>query len=468
MTAADPPRAAWADLLAEGRLPRFALICLGVWLNAADSLVTDTIMPSVAADLGGYGYFSWAVAGYFLGAIVAGASAGRLSERLGLRPAMALAGLAYGLGCIASAAAPSIELFLTGRVIQGVGAGWISGFCYVAIGSLFPERHLARVFASVSGVWGIAVLLGPLVGGLFAQASAWRGCFWGFALQAAAFSTAALVLLPSSGRRDRGPGVPWPQLALIAAGVAAIAGAGLAPEPVQAGGLTILGLLALAAVVRLDARARVRLLPMRSGDLKTVCGAGYATVFTLTAAAMGFSIYAPPILQTLRGLSPLEAGYVIGGEAVGWTVTALLVARAGPVWGDRFVRIGAVVVFAGLALVAVTLRAAPLPAVILAALVLGAGFGFCWSFISRRILGALTDEDRAIGSSAVAAVRQTGAATGAAIAGVAANSLGFSHGLSVEAAQAVAVWTFVAALPVAALGLAAAWRLTGLPRGPSE
>ena len=44
----------WSDLLAEGRLPRFALICLGVWLNAADSLVTATILPSVGADLGGY------------------------------------------------------------------------------------------------------------------------------------------------------------------------------------------------------------------------------------------------------------------------------------------------------------------------------------------------------------------------------------------------------------------------------
>ena len=61
----------WADLMAEGRLPRFALICLGVWLNAADSLVTATILPSVGADLGGYAYFSWATAGFFVGAILA-------------------------------------------------------------------------------------------------------------------------------------------------------------------------------------------------------------------------------------------------------------------------------------------------------------------------------------------------------------------------------------------------------------
>src|SRR5690349_17956595 len=98
------PAAGWADLLAEGRLPRFAMVCLGIWLNAADALVTATIMPSVGADLGGYAYFSWATAGFLMGAILAGASAGRLSERFGLRWASAIGGLAFALGCVASAA----------------------------------------------------------------------------------------------------------------------------------------------------------------------------------------------------------------------------------------------------------------------------------------------------------------------------------------------------------------------------
>lgn len=79
--------AGWRDLLARDLAPRFALLCLGVWLNAADTLVTATIMPSVARDVGGYAYFGWATAAYLLGSIVAGASAGRLSMSLGLRRA---------------------------------------------------------------------------------------------------------------------------------------------------------------------------------------------------------------------------------------------------------------------------------------------------------------------------------------------------------------------------------------------
>src|SRR5579859_2806814 len=118
----------WADLLADGRLPRFALICLGVWLNAADSLVTATIMPSVGAQLGGYAYFSWATAGFLVGAILAGASAGRVSEIFGLRGATAAAGALMAAGCVMSALAPDVGTFLVGRLIQGLGSGWISGF----------------------------------------------------------------------------------------------------------------------------------------------------------------------------------------------------------------------------------------------------------------------------------------------------------------------------------------------------
>src|SRR5205814_10560503 len=115
----------WRHLLAGDTIGRLALICLGVWLNAADSLVTSTLMPSVGAQLGGYGYFSWATAGYLVGAILAGASSGRISEMFGLRQATAIAGAIMAAGCVMSALAPDIGLFLAGRLIQGLGSGWI-------------------------------------------------------------------------------------------------------------------------------------------------------------------------------------------------------------------------------------------------------------------------------------------------------------------------------------------------------
>ena len=451
----------WRDLLADGRLPRFALICLGVWLNAADSLVTSTIMPSVGAQLGGYAYFSWATAGYFVGAILAGASAGRLSEMFGLRRATTLAGLIMVAGCVLSALAPDVGVFLAGRLIQGLGSGWISGFSMVAIAFLFPERHWARVFSSVTFIWGIATILGPLFGGVVVQTGTWRDVFWLFALQTAAFSAAAPFLLSGAAKAGGGPGIPWLQLAVLGAGVAAIAVADVVKAPALSTGLVATGLAVLALVMWLDGRRPVRLLPHRAADLTTVCGAGYFAMFTLTAASMGFSIYGPPILQAVRGFTPLWAGYAIGAESMAWTVAAMAVAHSGPVWDGRWIRFGAILLLVSLALLALTMADGPLVLMLTGGALMGAAFGFSWAFMSRRLLAALSDEDRAVGSSGITAVRQTGAAAGAAISGVAANLVGFSEGLSAATARAASVWVFVAVIPLALAGLWGAFRLTG-------
>ena len=453
--------AGWADLLGAGRLPRFALICLGVWLNAADSLVTATIMPSVGADLGGYAYFSWAVAGFLLGAILAGASAGRLSEIFGLRTATTIAGLALAIGCALSAMAPDIGVFLVGRLLQGIGSGWIAGFAMVAIALLFPERHLARVFASVSGVWGIATVLGPLMGGLFAQAGDWRAVFWLFALQALLFGATAPRLLRGTGRSTSATGVPWPQLGILGLGVAAISVADLVRAPAMALGLGAAGLATLGLLLRLDRLARVRLLPHRAGDLRTVCGSGYAAMFALTAATMGLTVYGPAILQKLRGLPPLWAGYAVSVEALAWTLAAFVVAGTSKAGERYWIRLGGACVLAGTALLTLVMREAALGWVVAAAAIEGMGMGFSSSLMNRRVLGALADKDRAVGASAFIAVVQTGSAVGAAIAGATANAVGFGTGLTVATAHAAAVWVFVTALPLALAGAWAAWRLTG-------
>jgi len=452
----------WRDLLTEGRLPRFALIALGVWLNAADSLVTATIMPSVGRDLGGYQYFSWTVAGFLVGAIMAGASSGRLAEMFGLRRATTLAGLVFTAGCLIGASAPSMAWFVAGRIIQGLGSGWISGFAMVAVAMLFPPRHLARVFASTAAIWGIATLLGPLVGGAFAQAGNWRAVFWLFAAQSLVFTLAAPWLLTRTAKEQHAPGIPWRQLGVLGLGIAAIAIGDVARSASLAIALVIGGLAILALVLRIDHRSKVRLLPHRAGDLRTIVGSGYASLVALTAASMALTVYGPAILQQLHGLRPIAAGYAVAAEALLWTTAALLVAGVEGERGERrAIRAGAACVLAGVVGQALTMRAAPLGLVVAAAAVMGCGFGLSTSFSSRRVLAALADEDRAIGSAALMTVRQIGGAVGAAIAGAVANLVGFTAGLNDATASAAALWVFAASVPLALAGAAAAWRFTG-------
>lgn len=455
----NPKSGTWADVLGEGRLARFVLICLGVWLNAADSLVTATIMPSVGKALGGYAYFGWATAGFLLGSVLAGASSGLLAQRFGLRRATAAAAVLYAAGCVMSAAGPDIATFLIGRVLQGIGGGWVVGFCSVAIGLLFPDRTLPKVYAAITGVWGVASLLGPLIGGIFADAGVWRWVFWSFAIQGLAVGAAAFAMLPRGENGEAGAKIAWSQLGLIALGVAAIGAADVAGGFGPSTALTVVGVILLVGMVWFDERAAVRLLPRGSSSLQAIPGQAYAAMFLLTAASMGYSVYGPAILQTLAGLKALTAGYVVALEAVSWTVAGLVVAHLTGAWPGRMIRMGALCAVVGVGLSVLAFPTGSVAGVALAGAVMGAGFGLSWAFMSQRLLASLSENERALGAAGITTVRLTGSAAGAAVAAAVANLVGISHGLTEATAREAGIWVFAAVLPVAAGGAWAAWRL---------
>jgi MFS family permease len=464
--APDSAATGWRAMVTGERLPRFALICVGMWLTAADTLMTATIMPSVAADIGGYAWFGWAVAIFMLGSILAGATSGQLSKRIGLRTAMAVAGLVYAIGCALSAAAPNIAAFLVGRFAQGIGGGWVVGLCYVAVSSLFPQPLWPRVFSAISGVWGVATLLSPLIGGLFAQAGHWRAAFWLFAAQGLAFIAAAAVLVTRNAApaEDSIEHAPLAQLAPLSLGVVAIAAAGLVASPFLAAGLGAAGLALVALFLRMDLRAAASLLPRTSADPRGGVGAGLAMIFLLSVATASFTAYGPAIMQTLFGLSPIQAGYTLGAEAAAWTIVALVFAS---LWRPSAkIRVGAVAVGLGVAALAYVMPRGPVAAIVGCAVLLGGGFGLNWAMLAERIVANAAPDEQSLAASSVPTTQMIGTAVGAAAAGAIANLIGFAGGIDRAKALAGGFWLFAAFVPVAALGMAAAWRLAAAQFDP--
>ena len=455
MTSPAPRRA----LLNAELAPRFALLCLGIWLNAADTLVTVTIMPSVAKEIGGYQYFGWSIAAFLLGSILAGACAGKLSIRFGLRRATALAGVVYAVGCAMGACAPEFLTFVAGRLVQGLGAGAIVSLCYVAISAMFPETLWPRVYGAIAGVWGAATLLGPLCGGLFAQAHFWRGAFWLFAGQAVLFVLAVLVMVPTAPKAPGGGRIPGRQLALLIVGVSLIAAAGVTHGALVPGLCAALGVLALAALLLVNGRAANRLLPSAAGDLTTATGLGLMMIFFCEAATVGFSVYGPTFIQTLHGAGPLMSGYVIGGIAAGWTALSFVVANLKPRHEGLAIRLGAAVIVAGVGWGAYEMVRGSLPSIFASMVLLGAGFGICWAFLAKRVISGAGAAEQALASAAVPTTQLMGGAAGAAAAGALANALGFAHGVTLAEGQAHGLLLFSAFVPLALVGFAAAWRL---------
>jgi len=454
----------FAAIVRQGGVGSVAILCLGVWLHAADSLLAATVMPSAVADIGGLEFIYWTIALYELGSIAAGFLAGLLALKFGLRLAMTGAALIYAFGCAMSALSTDMGTMLVGRLLQGLGGGWMMALCHVGMAQMFPERHWPKLLALISATWGVSALVGPLIGGAFATLGLWRGAFVAFGGQALIFAGLAYALLSDSKSTEAlETFLPWRRLLLVGTGVMVILVAGIHPEPLLAVALVAAGFACLVLALKLDARGRGRLLPPRPFALNAGWGLGFLMVLTLSTATVSFTVYGPLLMEALYGITPFTAGLMIAVESVSWTIAAIIFVNAGPRLEPWLIRIGALCISGGVVGFAVVMRSGPVTALLPWAILQGAGFGMAWAFILRRIVTSVQDAERERAASAAPTLQMVGYAVGAALSGIVANAAGLGHGLTPEALDRTAVWVFAAFLPIAAVGCWAAWRLAAIP-----
>ena len=462
----------WRDLYKTGLFGPFVVLSLGIWLHAADSLVTATISPAIVEDIGGVAFISWTILLYQVGAIVAGAAAPIVCQRIGVKRVMGLAAILYGGGCVIAGLAPVMSVLLIGRLAQGIGGGMLLSLCYLAIQQWFPQSWWSRLFGVVAMIWGAGSLLGPLIGGVFAGLHTWRMTFFVFAAQAAALCIMASLWLPSEEPSQALPQAPsersarrWSVLPLAALSAACLAiaessvASRVSASIFEAGA----GAVFLYVAARLDRSAPARLFPLRVLDFFHPVGAGLLMVFALSVGTTGFWAYGPLLLKILFGTPPLISGYILAGEALAWSLATMAVSKA-PLSADRWlIRIGAAQVAAGAAGFAFAVPAGALAGIVLCTLLQGLGFGLCWPSIVHRMVRFSEKTERPLAVTSPETMQRIGYAVGAAAVGIAANLSGLADGISIAAAKTAAFWVFAAFVPILLLALAAAWNFTREP-----
>lgn len=173
------PPAGWRELFSLQFAAPASILAGGVALYAMNLYFTAALMPSIVADIGGARYYAWVATGFLMAAVIASMLVSRLLERLGAARAYVLGFLVFGAGAVLNAASPSMEALIVGRVVQGLGGGLVAGLGFAVIRSALPERLWTRAAGLVSAMWGVGTLVGPSLGGLFAQLGAWR---WAYVL----------------------------------------------------------------------------------------------------------------------------------------------------------------------------------------------------------------------------------------------------------------------------------------------
>jgi MFS family permease len=440
---------------------RFALLSVGVWLYAADTLVTATISPGMVFEIGGIDYVNWAVSLYEVGAIIAGAAAGMLCSRFGVKRVLSVAGALYAFGCAVAAMAPSMTIVVIGRLVQGLGGGMLLSLCYFAMHEWFPEEHWNRLFGIEAFIWAAGSLLGPLVGGFFVYHYSWRGAFWLFGLQAAILVALAL-LLPPDVPQERQPRAQWPivPLGILSAATLIIASAGVATGTATAVVECLIGVALLYVAARFDRRSAVRLLPLDFLNYRGPVGAGLLMVLALSMSTTGFWLYGPLILKILFGTNPLIAGYILAAESLAWSLATLVASKTDAVSEILEIRIGALVISMGAAGFAIAVPAGAMQGIVVCALLQGLGFGLCWPAILHRLVRFSIPSERSLASASQTTIQRIGYAVGTAAAGIAANVAGLGEGISIAAAKAAGFWVFAAFIPILCLAVLSAWRFT--------
>lgn len=437
----------WSALLLGKNGLRSAALAGGVALHAINVYLVTTLLPSVVQDIGGLDYYAWNTTLFVVASIIGSVLSTRVLGGLGPKVAYALAGLVFMLGCGLCALAADMGWLIFGRSVQGLGGGLLFALPYAMIRLVFDEPLWPRAMALISAMWGAATLIGPAVGGVFAEHGAWRAAFWVLLPCTMLFMLLAIALLPGKSREaaPRSP-IPGLQLVLLTAVVLAISIGSITPSPgYNALGLGV-GLGLLLVVVLVENRSRKRLLPRDSLKSGSPLLALYLSM-ALLVVDMTSEVFVPLFLQVLHQQTPLLAGYIAALMAAGWTLGAIFSSGLSPRGASRAIASGPFLVVAGLLLACLFMPATNTPAlslgvVCLAMLLVGTGIGLAWPHLLSRVLENAADDQKELAGASITTVQLVATALGAALAGMIVNLAGLSSTAGVAGAAQAAAWLF--------------------------
>jgi EmrB/QacA subfamily drug resistance transporter len=453
-----------------------ALTSVASLMVGLDILVVTVALSTIRLHLGAsIEELEWMINAYTLSFAVLLMTAAALGDRFGRRRLFTIGLGVFTAASAACALAPGIGWLITARAIQGAGAAMVMPHAMALLGAAFPPQRRAWALGIFSGVTGLAILGGPMVGGAVVQGLAWQWIFW-------LNVPIGLIVIPLAvSRIGESFGA---RAALDVVGLLLVSGASLglvwALVRGNAAGwgsiqvvAPLLGGLALgAAFVAWELRARAPMLPMRLFRSRAFAS-GNASGFLMYASIFGAAFFFAQFLQIALGYGPLGAGLRLAP----WTVTLSLVA---PVAGARVGRVGErPLIVAGLALQAagfawIALIARPglaYPAMIAPLIVAGCGVSMAMPAAQNAVIGAVPHGEIGKASGTFNTLRQLGGTFGIAIlAAVFAGAGGYASAQTFSDGFARA--TGVAAVLSLAAAIAGLWtpgrRTAAVPVAPKE
>lgn len=426
--AAGQARAPQADVdvveLPKNRLiALFVGLMLAMLLSSLNNTVLSSAMPTIVGELDGVEHMSWVVTAFILASTVTMPVYGSLSDLFGRRPLLIIAILLFMGGSVIGGLASDMSWLITSRFIQGLGGGGLMILTQAAIADVVPVRARGRYMGIMGGVFALASVAGPLLGGWLTEGPGWRWAFW-LNLPIGLLALLAAILFLRLPKRPRAGRVDALGMALLVVATTAIvllttwAGHEFEWISWESAGLVGLALAAAALFVVVESRAEQPVMPLalfrdRNFILTTVGG------LAIGIAMFGTLGYMPMYLQMVTGAGATISGLLMIPMMGALLITSIISGRMVSATGRYKLLpiIGTAIIAASLLLMSTVAVDTPVWLICTYLGVLGVGLG-----LSMQILTIIVQNSfplRIVGTATAATnyFRQVGATLGSSIVG---------------------------------------------------